>query len=526
MRGSFGIWRALQRARDLNLADDDEAPARSGPDGVTRRRVIAALAGSAAQSLPAAAPAQRRGTRVAVVGGGLAGLVALKRLRAAGVDATLFEGRGAVGGRTRRFDFRPSVRSRSPIPIDLGGQLVNSDHRDIRALASELGLRLVDRTRYGRSIDLQLGPDGAVIPEAELTRALRGIAARITADSDRLDRDYEGVAPQLDAISAAAYMDRHGLARGPARDALEAGLRTEYGSEAHEVSALELLFNLPTVDGERLNRISASDELYVVEGGAGSIAARLGYRLAAHIQPHRVLRSVTTGPDGVRLGFDRGEQVVADRVILALPVSAYRTIRFDGALPPLWREAFGAIELGQNEKLVVGHRAAPWRDVVGFGGALWSREGFSEAWDARSGVPRPGINALGYLIGGAQVAPALATNARSLAARFARHASRAVPALVEAGPPGFSAAAVMRTNWTTDPMSRGSYVRFAPGQLTRFAPMFATEEEGEPARPTAAGRLFLAGEWLSDAYPGYMNGAAQTGRIAAEALLATLAAAR
>ena len=34
----------------------------------------------------------------------------------------------------------------------------------------------------------------------------------------------------------------------------------------------------------------------------------------------------------------------------------------------------------------------------------------------------------------------------------------------------------------------------------------------------------FAGEWLSDAWPGYMNGAVQTGRIAAEAALAPAAA--
>ena len=40
-----------------------------------------------------------------------------------------------------------------------------------------------------------------------------------------------------------------------------------------------------------------------------------------------------------------------------------------------------------------------------------------------------------------------------------------------------------------------------------------------------AGPLLFAGEWLSDAFPGYMNGAVQTGRIAAEAVLAELRAA-
>ena len=33
-----------------------------------------------------------------------------------------------------------------------------------------------------------------------------------------------------------------------------------------------------------------------------------------------------------------------------------------------------------------------------------------------------------------------------------------------------------------------------------------------------AGRIYFAGEHLSDAFPGYMNGGAQTGRMAAEAI--------
>jgi len=80
----------------------------------------------------------------------------------------------------------------------------------------------------------------------------------------------------------------------------------------------------------------------------------------------------------------------------------------------------------------------------------------------------------------------------------------------------------MRTNWADEPMTRGSYIRFAPGQLTRFASLLTLEEEGDAPRATSAGPLYLAGEWLSDAYPGYMNGAAQTGRIAADAVLKSL----
>lgn len=49
----------------------------------------------------------------------------------------------------------------------------------------------------------------------------------------------------------------------------------------------------------------------------------------------------------------------------------------------------------------------------------------------------------------------------------------------------------------------------------------------ESSRPSErqevrVGNLYFAGEHLSDAFHGYMNGAAQTGRLAAEALIGRL----
>ena len=82
---------------------------------------------------------------------------------------------------------------------------------------------------------------------------------------------------------------------------------------------------------------------------------------------------------------------------------------------------------------------------------------------------------------------------------------------------------IRRTRWCDDPLTRGAYVNFHPGQLTRFGSLLTVEEDGR-ARASQAGPLLFAGEWLSDAWPGYMNGALQTGRIAAEAAMAPAAA--
>ena len=516
MRGTSHVWRALERARAMNLAAAGERPAERAGGGLTRRRVLASLAGLGAAAVAPRWPAFAQSpVRVAIVGGGLAGLSALDTLVGRGVDATLYEARAAVGGRTR------SVRGvfADGFAFDEGAQLVNGDHADMLRLVRRFGLRLVDRKAFGASEELQIGRSGRVVPEERLARQLRSIAARITADADRLDRDYDTVSREIDALSVKDYLDRHGLAAGDARDAIEATIRTEYGAEPHQASALELIFNLPTVDGRRIDRIPNSDERYLVSGGTDQIALALAAEHRPRLQLNKRLVSIDIGGATSRLGFADGSEAVADRVIVALPVSMLREIRLSGPLPPIWRAAIAEVSLGRNEKLVVGYDSQPWRRRPGFGGAVWAAQGFSEIWDAASVAPTgpSGRGALCYFLGGDQVEAAAAVPAAELAARFTAAARRVIPGLP--APNG----RLRRTRWTADPLTRGAYVNFAPGQFTRFGSLLTLEEASE-VRPSAAGLLLFAGEWVSDAWPGYMNGAVQTGRIAAEAALAPAAA--
>jgi monoamine oxidase len=511
MRGASMIWRALERARTMNLAAGGEPPARSGGSGISRRHVLAGLVGGAAATTLPHWPAEaQRAMRVAVVGGGLAGLTALDTLRAAGIDATLYEARGATGGRTR------SVRGvfADNYAFDEGAQLVNTDHADLLGLIRRFGLTLTDRRGFGPAHELQIGRSGAALGEARLAATLRPIAAQMTADSDRLDRDGEAVTREIDALSVSAYLDRRGLRPGDARDALEAGIRTEYGVEPNEASALTLLWNLPTVDGARLTRISLSDERYLVSGGTAQIAARLSEARRDRIRLNRRLAAIDLGPDVVHLAFADGETVAADRVILALPPTLLREVRIEGSLPADWRALIAEARLGRNEKLIVGYdEIGPWRRRIGFGGAVWSGHDFSAIWDAVSLAPAQGPGALCYFLGGAQVDATADIENATLARRFHAAAARVLPGL------GTPNGRIRRTRWCDDPLTRGAYSTFAPGQVSRFGHLFALEEEGRTNVPRA-GALRFAGEWLSDAFPGYMNGAVQTGRIAAESILA------
>jgi monoamine oxidase len=75
----------------------------------------------------------------------------------------------------------------------------------------------------------------------------------------------------------------------------------------------------------------------------------------------------------------------------------------------------------------------------------------------------------------------------------------------------------LRTRWSQSRFTRGGYTNFKPGQLTTFGGFLYIESDDPDERQDVhVGNLVFAGEHLSDAYYGFMNGAAQTGRLAAE----------
>jgi monoamine oxidase len=514
MRGSPVVRRALEQARRRQRETAGLPPPLPGASGIGRRallRAMAAAAGIAALPLAACGGSARR--EVAIVGGGIAGLAALRTLATAGVSTRLYEARRRLGGRIfTRTDF-PIAGSW----VEMGGQLVNSDHADILALARTLDLPLIDGHALG-------GADQAVrnrqpLAEAALAAALGPIAAQIAIDSERLDADWEAAAPELDALSAAAYLDRHGNLVGDpaARRLLEQTIRTEYGAEPGEASALQLIFNLPTVNGEAYEALGSSDERYVIEGGSQRVTGALAEAHGGRIETgHRLLALAPAPGDRVTLRFASGNETTVDRVILALPASLLGEIDHGGLLSEDWQAFAREVRLGSNEKLNAVYRRKPWTGTpMGIDGATWDLSDaalFSEVWECTGGQPAP-QGVLSWYFGGAQTADIAGDGLRG---RLENAVGNAMGDLAGAAHP-YAA----QTGWGRDPFTRGSYVNFAPGQLTKFGGLLWVEEDdGTVSQKAQSGPVYLAGEHLSDAWPGYMNGAAQTGRLAAQAILA------
>ena len=512
MRANTALWAAMQAARRANLAADGLPPPVSGQWGTTRRALLKGLGATgiaAALPLDPADAAMPRPRRVAIIGGGLAGLTALHHLVTAGVDARLYEARGRIGGRMHTVTHGDGTR------FERGAQLVNTDHADVQALARMLGIALIDRKAGAHRT--QIVADGRLIDTAELAQGLRGIARRIDIDAQRIAQDFARHAPAIDRMSIRGYLDTHAaLIPAPwVRHLLEQTSRTEYGVEPTRASALELLFNLPVVDGARVEVLGGSDERFVIEGGSSRLAEALAALHADRIEMRReTIRVDDDGSGGrLRLTFRDLTTVEADRVIVAVPAPVTRYIEFAVPLPRIWHDFIGAMETGRNEKLQWAMAATPWRAGLGAGGELWTADADAPVALAWEGTVHSGgggdVPTWTWFFGGDQPCG----DGEPPPGALAQAVAPAVAGLDTARVPGF---AFDRTAWARDPLSRGAYSNFPPGQLTRFADLLWLEPEGRARPARGTGRLLFAGEHLSDAFPGYMNGAAQTGRLAAE----------
>ena len=85
------------------------------------------------------------GVSVLIAGAGLAGLAAARELTAAGATITVVEARDRVGGRvwTIRDGFADGQHA------EAGGDLIEGQQSEVRALTEELGLKLVRILRNG-----------------------------------------------------------------------------------------------------------------------------------------------------------------------------------------------------------------------------------------------------------------------------------------------------------------------------------------------------------------------------------------
>lgn len=440
-----------------------------------------------------------------MIGAGLAGTHCAWRLQAAGVDVTVYEASDRVGGRI--FTGR-DLFAQNQI-CELGGELIDSNHRFMWALAEQFKLELHDRFS-GK--DESLTRDtwlvaGKIVPEEEIVRQFALVVDDIAGAVEAADGDDDAFA-ELDNKSIADWLDEVvPSSTYPELNAvLGAAYLGEFGLELAEQSALNLIYLIGSDDAETFKVFGESDERYHVVGGNDQLASKLATDLGDKVQLEHVLLSAKKTTAGYELEFETpsGKQLVTcERIVFALPFTKLRQV--DLSALELSADKLTMIEqlgYGTNAKVMGAFNKRVWAEL-GASGSSTTDLGVQQTWESSVGQEgQQGI--LTNFSGGAQ---GVASGEGSAETWY-----QGLLDDIDVVFPGTKAEYVkdsaVRMHWPTHKFTLGSYSCYKPGQWSFWGTEGAAENN-----------IHFCGEHTSAEFQGWMEGAAETGaRVAAEIL--------
>ncbi|WP_069472420.1 FAD-dependent oxidoreductase [Candidatus Marithrix sp. Canyon 246] len=496
--------------RATQVANQQQGRSVRSKQTISRRQLLkmSAVVG-AGTLLPACRPFDSTDDqpKIVIVGAGLAGLNAAYQLKKAGYQATLYEASNRVGGRmfTMTDEFAPDTW------VDLGGEFVNSSHKDMLSLIKEFNLTLDDRHALGdaRPKDYFFF-DGQLLSEDTLIKELSPIVERLTVDAKRLDEDWENASVELDQLSMATYLDGLGVDGWP-RKLIDQVMITEMGLEMGEMSSLSLLWQIPIVGKDGVKILGDSDERFKIRGGTQQLINALAKEVETQIQTGKPLQAIHSRGDGFNLTF-QGLDVEADFVILALPFTILRQLEVGVELPEGLRRFIKEVGYGHNAKVMAGFKHRVWQQQ-GVSCKGYTEDTFQTSWEGTE-LQSSEVGVITYFLGGDVGLHSINGTPKEQAEKFIQETEKFIP-----GISAQSNGQAKRMHWPTKEFVKGSYACFKPGQYTNFIQDYVYIEDEKEGQDVAAGNLIFAGEHLSDEHQGFMNGAAQTGRLAAEHLL-------
>jgi monoamine oxidase len=455
--------------------------------------------------------------RVVVIGAGLAGLTCAYRLHHAGVPVRVFEASDRVGGRC--WSDRSIVDGQV---AEHGGELIDPSHTHLLTLVRELGLELEDRAAAGAPTRAtgRIHLDGREVDRSQLS--LSEVAQALARDADRIgDLAFDRAGPEakaFDEMSVIDWLDANldGGSTSTLGRVVASVVAQNYGLAPAQLGASALLFDFAeyTATAARTDAVDIVDAIVFalhVRGGNDLVPAALADALPAgalHMEaPLERVRRHVDETYRLRIG-GLADEVVADRVVLALPFPPLRRVDLDDAgLSDRKRRCIAELPMGANTKLLLGLEH-PMSTIAPGTGWVTIEPPAMTTWDSSLAQPGPGGIATVF-------------TAEKLFATDTAHGMPATTeveqalAVLEPSIPGISGAFAGNAwldSWPDDPWTGGSYSGWGPGQLTNYWGSVGLPEGG----------IHFAGEHTSTVSQGFLDGAVESGERCATEILTAL----
>lgn len=438
---------------------------------------------------------------VAVVGAGLAGLMAAETLSEAGYNVYVLEARERVGGRLK------SQRLPNGTTVDVGGQWVGKQHQRVLTLADRFGLALFPTHVDGETVFIvdgqrtrrtSLFPDLGETANREIDDALAAL--------DALQRTIDREAPwtsdpdrQFDSQTYQSWIDAN-VQHPKARAALAYFAMSVLSVEACDVSLLHLLFYIACAGSmdQLINTRDGAQDLRFA-GGADALARGLADALSDKVLTGFTVTDIAQTGQHVTVRGS-GLCVRARRAIVALPPPLASRIRYSPPLPGLRDQYMQRVAMGTVIKTMLCYEQPFWR-AAGLSGLASSAElPVSLVYD---NSPHDGSS--GILVGFIE-----AHEGRRWGTKTQTERQQMVLDCMTRyfGPDAATYTDYLELDWAQEEYSRGAYAGYMPpGGWTSY---------GEAVR-MPVDRIHWAGTETATEWNGYMEGALQSGeRVAQE----------
>jgi monoamine oxidase len=493
----------------------------------TRRAAIGgAAAGAAAAAVPGAAlaatkkkkPKPTRYVDVVVVGAGLAGLTAARKLVAAGKKVVVIEADTRVGGRLLNIDIGGGHIT------EAGAEFIGETQDHIAALAKEVGLETFKTYnegnnlyyRNGTSLPYQsTGPLGPVPPDPSGGVDAEQAIVKLDQMASTINLDAPWESPNAAEYDGQTFetWKQDNVKTPNGQFLLDVACTSVFSVEPRDVSLLFVLFYIAAAGNEstpgtleRLVTTAPGAQSDRIVGGTQLIPIRMAQQLGKRVVTGSPVRKITQKSDRVQVDSDK-LTAIGQRVIVAIPPPLAGRLQYSPALPALRDQLTQRFPLGSVMKVIAIYDKPFWRD------AGWTGQVVSDTGPAQvtfDNTPPEGSP-------GALMAFVEASTSRQL--------NDVSPDELKAkvldnfatyyGDAARNPTAFIEKRWDNDVWHRGCPVCVpGPGVLLDF---------GKAIR-TPVGRIHWAGTETATYWNGYMDGAVRSGERASEEVAKLLGA--